>query len=109
MSPYPPGSGRYTHAPVITALIVGPVTAHVAGKLAPHRGAFLGGARSPPRTSINSLICYEVEAIRGNQTTGEEIRTYGESRQARDMAEKGESSTLQQARCVRVVLCLPSL
>ena len=33
--------------PVITALIVGPVTAHVAGKLAPHRGAFLGGTFTP--------------------------------------------------------------
>ena len=44
-----------THASVITALIVGPVAAHVAGKLAPHRGAFVGGTFTPG-TSINSPV-----------------------------------------------------
>ena len=37
---------------------MGPVTAHIAGRLAPYRGAFLGGT-SAPETSINSPVAIE--------------------------------------------------
>ena len=48
-----PTRGSKAHVSVITALVMGPVTAHIAGKLAPHCGAFLGGTFTP-KTSINS-------------------------------------------------------
>ena len=42
---------------------MGPVTAHIAGKLAPHCGAFLGGTFTP-ETSINSPAAMRNEGIR---------------------------------------------
>ena len=47
------GAWAETRASVITALVMGPVTAHIAGKLTPHCGAFLGGTFTP-ENSINS-------------------------------------------------------
>ena len=53
---------------------MGPVTAHIAGKLAPHCGAFLGGTFTP-ETSINSPA-----AMRGNTDT----QTGDDTRKKRD-------------------------
>ena len=44
-----------TRASVITALVMGPVTAHIMRELTPHCGVFLGGTFTP-ETSINSPV-----------------------------------------------------
>ena len=49
----PKARGSKAHVSVITALVMGPLTAHIAGRLAPHCGAFLGGTITPG-TAINS-------------------------------------------------------
>ena len=41
------GAWAETRVSVITALVMGPVAAHIAGRSAPHCGAFLGGTFTP--------------------------------------------------------------
>ena len=96
--------GSKAHVSVITALVMGPVAAHIAGKLAPHCGAFLGGTFTP-ETSINSPAAMR---NRGGETT-QETRDRQQTTHRQTEREARESSTLQQACCVQVAFCLPSL
>ena len=100
------GARVETRASVVTVLVMGPVTAHVAGKLTPYCGVFLGGTYAP-ETSINSLVAMKKgsDLFLGKKEKEEEERKRTHRRGHREK----ESPTLQLTCCVQVSLCRQSL
>ena len=95
--------GSKAHVSVITALVMGPVTAHIAGRLAPHCGAFLGGTFTPG-TSINSPVAMnhggrEKNKNNDNGPIKRETTDYTQADRERSKRELNSSASLLRTSC----------